>query len=74
MLLIWGLMSIEFINEENLYNYIRYQRRYNFKEVSFLQTIKDIKAYLFFLKYVKRKKQLPQVDLSVNNYGLWLKV
>lgn len=68
------LMYIEFIDEEILYEYIKYHRRKNFKKVSFPQVIKDIKNYVFFLNNIKRFDYIPKVNLSTENYYLWLKI
>lgn len=69
-----NITFIEFIDEEVLYNYIRYHRKSNFTMISFVQVIKDIKAYLFFLKKIKKKNEIPSIDLSVKNYTFWARL
>lgn len=64
---------IEFIDEKVLYDYIRYQCR-NSKEVDFYQAVRDVKNYLYFLRYIRRSKYIPEVDLSIKNLLLWLKI
>ncbi len=68
------LVFIDFIDESTIYEYIRYHKKTGFKHVSFQQVIKDVKAFLFFLKYIKNKKHVPPVDLSLKNYSLWARL
>lgn len=63
---------IEFINEQILFDYINFQRSKGFKDVSFISAIRDIKNYIYFLKNIKKSEYTPKVNLSVNNYPLWL--
>lgn len=65
------IMFLDFIDEKAIYGYIKYQRGMDFKNTSFQQSIKDVKAFLFFLKYIKSKKQMPDINLSVGNYLFW---
>lgn len=68
-----NIWYIEFIDEKVLYDYIKYQCRVS-KEVDFYQAIRDVKNYLHFLRYIKRSKHIPEVDLSVKNLFLWVDI
>lgn len=65
------IMFLDFIDEKAIYGYIMHHKRMGFKNITFQQTVKDVKTYLFFLKCVKSKKQIPSVNLSIGNYLLW---
>ena len=65
-----NIVYIEFIDEEILYNYIKYHSLNYFNEISFRQVIHDVKNYILFLE-VNRYEYIPKVDLSVKNYELW---
>ncbi|WAA09755.1 hypothetical protein [Fervidibacillus albus] len=69
-----NIYFIEFIDEKVLYSYIKYHRQKSFSEVSFKDVLKDINNFLYFLKYEKRMKNIPKVDLSINNFHLWTKL
>ncbi|MCQ6277609.1 hypothetical protein JMM81_22425 [Bacillus sp. V3B] len=64
------LMYLEFIDDQTLYSYIQFHRSKGFNEISFIETIKDIKNFLCFLKKIKKVKNTPQVDLSIKNLSL----
>lgn len=66
------IMYIEFINETVLYKYIKHYN--DCGNNYFQQAIRDVKNYLFFLKCIKKKKDVPCVDLSVQNLELWKKI
>ena len=66
-----NIWYIDFIDEQILYDYIKYQCRIS-KEVNFYQAVRDVKNYLHFLRYFKRSKHIPDVDLSVKNLLLWV--
>lgn len=62
---------LESIDENVLYDYIEYHRKTNFKEVSFVEALRDIEHYLYFLENIKGVKNVPKINLSVNNFFLW---
>ena len=63
-----------FIKQENLINYLKYHCSNNFKIVSFVQAVEDIKNFLFFLNSKKEIKEVPKVDLSLQNLSLWIEL
>ncbi len=65
---------IDSIDEELLYSYIKHHGKRNFKEVSFIKATKDIKNFLYFLNNIKGLKNVPKVNLSINNISLWSKL
>jgi hypothetical protein len=65
-----NIVYIEFIDEEILYNYIKYHSLNYFNEIDFRQVINDVKNYILFLK-MNRCEYIPNVDLSVKNNKLW---
>lgn len=64
-----NIVYIEFIDEEILYNYIKYCLNH-LNEISLIQVIDDVKNYLKFLE-VNQYEYIPKVDLSVKNCKLW---
>ena len=64
------IVYIEFIDEEILYNYIKYHSLNDFNEISFRQVSKDVKNFILFLEKNKYE-YIPNVDLSIKNYELW---
>lgn len=69
-----NIMYIEFINRETLYNYIRFHCSKEFKEVAFTEVIRDVKNFLYFLKYIKKIHHVPKVNLAVENVCLWTEI
>lgn len=69
-----NITYLDFVDGNVLYNYIKYHRNNNFSIISFIQTIKDIKTYLFFLRNVKNKDNIPSIDLSLQNYHFWARL
>lgn len=61
-----------FIKQENLIHYLKYHCSNNFKMVSFVQAVEDIRNFLFFLKSKKEIKEVPKIDLSLQNLSLWI--
>ncbi len=61
-----------FIKQEILIHYLEYHCSHNFKTVSFVQAVEDIKNFLFFLKSKKEINEVPKVDLSLQNLSLWM--
>lgn len=61
------IMYIEDIDEEILYDYIQFQSLNN-KEIGFVKAIKDVKLFIYFLKYIKRLKNIPSVDFSIKQF------
>lgn len=64
------IVYLEFIDEEILYDYIKYHSSNHFNEISFKQAIQDVKNYISFLQ-TNRYEYIPEVNLSVKNYKLW---
>jgi len=65
-----NIVYLEFIDEEVLYNYIKYHSSNHFTEISFKQAIQDVKNYINFLE-MNQYEYIPEVNLSVKNYKLW---
>ena len=65
---------IEYIDENQLYSYIEHHGKTNFKTVSFVEALRDIKSFLNFSKYTKGLKKVPEINLSLNNFPLWTKL
>ena len=63
-----------FIKQENLIHYLKYHGSNNFKIVSFVQAVEDIKNFLFFLNSKKEIKEVPKIDLSLQNLSLWMEL
>lgn len=68
------IMYIEFIDKDTLYDYIKYHRSKKEREIHFIEIISDIKNFLFYLKVIKKIKNVPKIDLSVKNFNLWTKL
>jgi hypothetical protein len=62
------IMYIESIDEEVLYNYIKFHCSQTVKENNFVKSVKDVKRFLIFLKNNKKVKQIPKVDLSLKSF------
>ncbi|WP_071392625.1 hypothetical protein [Bacillus tuaregi] len=66
---------IEFIDDKVLYNYIKTHRLNNFREINFVTAISDVKNYLLFIEANKELKEYkPEIDLSVKNFSLWMRL
>ncbi len=63
---------LTFVKQTDLINYLKYHCSNNFKTISFVQAIEDVKNFLVFLKTKKEIKIVPKVDLSLQNLNLWL--
>ena len=68
------IMYIEFIDKDTLYDYIKYHRSKKEREIHFIEIISDVKKFLFYLKGIKKIKDVPKIDLSVKNFNLWAKL
>lgn len=66
-----NVFYLEFVDESVLYGYIKHHREKGFQEVSFADAVRDVKNFLFFLKYIKGVKNPPSVDLGVKNIRFW---
>lgn len=62
--------DIETIDEQVLHNYIEHCLKAG---VSPWIVVKHIRYYIFYLKYIKKKRRIPQMNLSVYN-TLWKKI
>jgi len=58
---------IEHIESNTLYEYIRYHLLNSYNQLTFTDIIKDIKHFLYFLKYVRKLKAIPHIDLSLKS-------
>ena len=65
------IMYIEYIDKHTLYDYIKYHRSKKEKEIHLIEIISDIKKFLFYLKVIKKIRNVPKIDLSVKNVSLW---
>lgn len=61
-----------FLRSETLYEYLKYHYSNQFKIISFCQAVKDIKTFLQFLENKKEIKKAINIDLSLQNTGLWV--
>lgn len=68
-----NIWYIDFIDEGTLYNYIKKQQELP-DGVDFYQAVRDVKNYLYFLRYIKRSRNIPDIDLSIQNLLLWTKM
>ncbi|MCQ6274238.1 hypothetical protein JMM81_04505 [Bacillus sp. V3B] len=68
------IIYLEFIDRKVLYDYIKYHQSTHFKEISFIETIRDIKHFLYFLENIKEMKEIPKIDLSIKNFFLWARL
>ena len=68
------IMYIEYIDKYTLYDYIKYHRSKKVKEIHSIEVISDIKKFLFYLKVIKKIRNVPKIDLSVKNVSLWSKL
>ncbi|TKC16073.1 hypothetical protein [Robertmurraya kyonggiensis] len=66
------VMYIEFIDEKVCRNYIKFHHSKNFSEVSYMETLKDIKNFNYFLHNVKAIKDAPKIKLSIKNSSFWI--
>lgn len=67
-----NISYIEFIDEEILIRYMRYWITNPIQPIPFSQSVKDIKNYISYLRIIKREDCIPNIDLSVQNYSLWI--
>lgn len=66
-----NITYIEFIDARILYNYIKFHQSRNFEEISFVESVRDIKNYIFFIKNnVDYNGYIPKVDLSLYTFSL----
>jgi len=65
---------LTFVKQVDLINYLKYHGSNNFKMISFVQAIEDVKNFLFFLNTKKEIKVVPKIDLSLQNLSLWLEL
>lgn len=63
-----------FVNEKILKSYISYHLSINFEIISFVQVIKDVNNFLFFLRNNQYEINIPKIDLSVENFNLWMRL
>lgn len=63
------ILYIDFIDEKVLWKYIKYCLE---KGLGFQRAIKDIKNYLFFLKYIKGSHRVPKIDFSTISVYQWM--
>lgn len=68
------IMYIEFIDEKVCCNYIKYQQSKHFNEISYLETLKDIKHFNYFIHNIKSIKNAPVIKLSIKNTSFWMKL
>lgn len=61
-----------FVNEKILIAYINYHRSINFEIIPFFQTVKDVNNFLLFLK--GNGNNVPNMDLSIGNSNLWIRL
>ncbi|MCJ8007890.1 hypothetical protein ACFFF5_15120 [Lederbergia wuyishanensis] len=67
-----NIYYLGFIKEEILIQYLEYHRTNQFKDIPFLQAVKDVKQ---FQKYLRNHKQINHhvsIDLSLKNYERWI--
>lgn len=62
---------LEDIEGETLYHYIQFHQSNKSKNNRILEAIQDVKAFLFFLKNIRKINNLPIVDLSLTNISFW---
>lgn len=65
-------MYLEFVDNEILYNYIKFQCSNIPKNCSFVEAINDVKNFISFLEKIRKVKNAPKVDLSLKNVHLWI--
>lgn len=63
---------LSFVDERILIQYIKYHKLKNFYIISFSQTIQDIRNFYLFLN--NKKIKIKELDLSIQNYHLWLRL
>lgn len=62
---------LENIDEKLLYNYIKYHGKVDFNNVSLVEVLRDVKNFFYFLKIIKGHRDVPEINLSINNFYLW---
>ena len=62
------IMYIEFIDEEVLHKYIKFHCSRTVKRSNFVESVKDVKRFLVFLKNTKKVKKIPKVNLSLKGF------
>ena len=67
-----NIMYLEFVDNEILYNYIKFQCSSIPKNCNFVEAIKDVKNFISFLEKIKKIKNVPKVYLSLQNIHLWI--
>ncbi|MBS4200729.1 hypothetical protein KHA93_13910 [Bacillus sp. FJAT-49732] len=67
-----NIYYLGFIREDILIQYLEYHRTNQFKDISFIEAVKDVKS---FLKYLRNHKQINHhvhIDLSLINSDRWI--
>jgi hypothetical protein len=66
-----NVQNIVFVQGNILMGYIAYQCHQGFKNISFSQTIKDIKHFIYFMENVKNI-ECNKIDYSLQNINFWI--
>jgi hypothetical protein len=66
-----NVKNIVFVQGDILMGYIAYQCHQGFKNISFSQTIKDIKHFIYFMEDIKNIK-CNKMDYSLQNINFWI--
>jgi hypothetical protein len=67
------ICTIESIKTDTLFEYLKYHHLEEFKLISFSQAVKDVN-YFLFVRNKNISTSTLKVDLSLQNYNLWLRV
>lgn len=65
---------IDFVSNKTLEDYIRYHKSLDFKIVTFQQALSDVKTFTHFMMYFSKRKKVIHMDLSIQNFGFWMKL
>jgi site-specific recombinase XerD len=68
------VMSIGFIDEKICCSYLKFHHSKNFEEATFIEALKDIKNFNYFVHHIKEYRNAPNIKLSLKNYSFWLKL
>ncbi|GIN64163.1 hypothetical protein J27TS8_41560 [Robertmurraya siralis] len=68
------IMYLEFIDEKVCCNYIKFHHANQFEEVSYMETLKDIKNFNNFIQNIKSIKNAPNIKPSIINYSFWMRL
>ncbi|MFD5853715.1 hypothetical protein ACFWGC_26640 [Cytobacillus pseudoceanisediminis] len=69
-----NILFIQFVDAKVLKSYLQYHHEYKFTKISFQDAMKDIRHFKFYLINLYGVELNLEVDFSIHNFNLWLRV